>query len=379
MEGGRKFLPRKKRAPGRERPGGKKWHAAAACLLLVLVLTAGAGYGVFQHYFSLLGRMDSPGPPAASPEQGEAGLPPEREDAPSRPPATAGEIERIEEALRRNLEAMESASDLYATEAFNILLIGVDARSDTMTGRSDAMILLSIHKDLRQITMTSFLRDIYLPIPGYGSSRLNAAYESGGAELLTETLKANFGITVDRCLVVNFYLVMDLIDAVGGIDLEVTAEEIDVMNMYITSHNKLLGKQKNTDILSPEDAGPVHLNGSQALGYMRVRYVGTDFARTGRQRAVITKFLDKVRQRKLSELNALAEAFFPRVRTDLSKGDCAALLLMLPRLEDYTFRSLAIPLDGTWSDANIDGMSVLIIDFPANTEAWYEAVEGERE
>ena len=135
--------------------------------------------------------------------------------------------------------------------------------------------------------MTSFLRDIYLSIPGYESNRLNAAYAYGGTKLLTETIKANFGITVDRCLVVNFYVVMDLVDAVGGIDLDVTADEISVMNGYIRHHNQLLGNPENTDILSSDDAGTIHADGNQALAYARVRYVGTAFARTGRQRTVI--------------------------------------------------------------------------------------------
>lgn len=367
----------------KKKKGKKKWIIAIICIVLVLGVIAGFGYGVFHHYYSLMGRVESQQTPVTDgntsiPDSTE--LPQEQEDQPSMPPATDDEIEDLETELQKNLEQMEANSDLYHTDAFNILLIGVDSRSESMSGRSDSMILVSINKQTRQVTMTSFLRDIYLSIPGYGSNRLNAAYAYGGTELLTETIKANFGITVDRCLVVNFYLVMDLVDAVGGIDLDLSADEIRVMNQYyISHHNRLLGNPEGTDMLSESDAGTVHVNGNQALAYARVRYVGTDFARTGRQRTVISKCLEKVKKMSLGEISGLAEKFLPRVLTDLSEGDCATLLLMMLNLGDYEFDNLTIPVDGTWNYANIRGMSVITVDFSANAQAWHNKVEGKEE
>lgn len=224
--------------------------------------------------------------------------------------------------------------------------------------------------------MTSFLRDIYLSIPGHGNNRLNASYAFGGTELLTDTIMANFGISVDRCIVVNFYLVMDMVDAVDGIDLDVTADEIRVMNKYIRNHNQLLGNPEGTDILLEEDAGKIHVNGSQALAYARVRYVGTDFARTGRQRTVISKCLEKIKKLNVGKIIGLVGEFLPRIRTDLTEGDCATLLLMMLDLDSYEFQSLIVPVDGTWKNANINGMSVLTVDFSANARAWHDAVDG---
>lgn len=355
--------------------GKKKWLIALVSVILVLGVLAGAGYGVFHHYFGLMGRLEAQEPD--SPAETFGNLPDEDEDEPSMPPAAEDEIQDLEDGLQKNLEQMEANSDLYKTDAFNVLLIGVDSRSDSMSGRSDSMILVSINKKTKQATMTSFLRDIYCSIPGYGSDRLNAAYAYGGADLLKDTIKANFGITVDRCLVVNFYLVMDLVDAVDGIDLDLTADEIGVMNRYyINAQNQLIGQPDGTDILSDSDAGTVHVNGNQALAYARVRYIGTDFARTGRQRTVISKCLDKIKTMGIGEISDLAEQFLPRVRTDLTEGDCAALLLMALDLKSYDFQSLAVPIDGSWNNANIRGMSVLTIDFDENTKAWHDLVDG---
>ncbi len=288
--------------------------------------------------------------------------------------ATSEEVVAIDDALQANLQALEEQSELYGEDLFNLLLVGVDTRGSSYGGRSDAMILVSINRETKKIVMTSFLRDIYLSIPRHGNNRLNAAHAFGGTDLLKETIQANFGISIDRCMVVNFYFVMDFVDAVDGVEVEITTEEIRVMNDYIKAHNKLLDNPEGTDILTNADAGKKVLNGNQALAYSRVRYVGTDFARTGRQREVILACLDKVKEMKLSELDALMMEFLPRIKTDLTEGDCAMLLLLLLDISSYEIENFAIPVDGTWGNARINEMAVLIVDFRANSKAWVEAV-----
>lgn len=359
------------------RTGRKRiWIAVVITVLLVTVI--GMGVGVFYHYYNMLNFYDH-NSSFEIPAENEIVLPEEDESNPDNTvePASPKEIESIENALVQNLEQMQKDSDLYSVDAFNILAIGVDSRSDSYSGRSDAMILISINKKNKKVVMSSFLRDTYVSIPGYGSNRLNAAYAFGGEELLTETFKANFGIEIDRCVTVNFYIVMDLVDAVGGVDIELTADVISVMNGYIGEMNRLLKKPEDADKLDETLSGTsVHLNGNQALAYTRVRYVGTDFARTGRQREVIMLCLEKIKNMSLFELNDLAEEFLPRIRTNLTEGDCASLLLMALSISDYEVESLCIPMDGTWNSANIRGMSVLTVDFEANTKAWYERVQG---
>lgn len=345
-------------------------------IVLVLVIA----YALFGRYYYRLDRDMNIVQQAG--EQGESDIltaePEENEEYEEGVvEVSSEEAVEIDDALKQNLETLEEASELYGEDLFNLLLIGVDTRGTSYAGRSDAMILLSINRDDHRIVMTSFLRDIYVSIPNHGNNRLNAAYAFGGTELLTETIESNFGISVDRCAVVNFYFVMDLVNAVGGVEIDITPEEIRVMNDYIKSHNTQLGNPEGTDYLTNEDAGMKLLNGSQALAYMRVRYVGTDFARTGRQREVIMACLDKVKELGLVELDALMMEFLPRIKTDLTEGDCAMLLLTLVDISSYEIDSFAIPVDGTWSGANINGMSVLVVDFAANTKAWLDAVNTE--
>ena len=126
-----------------------------------------------------------------------------------------------------------SGEPLKAKGVTNILLIGNDSRTAGEDGRSDAMILLSISDKTKTIHMTSLLRDMYVDIPGHDGNRLNAAYSFGGAELLMETVEANLDVEVNRFVQVNFQAFADVVDAVGGVDLEVTNEEVLLINGYL--------------------------------------------------------------------------------------------------------------------------------------------------
>ena len=391
----------------------KKWPIVLACIIFVLGIATGAVYAVFHHYFSMLGSLESiptlPGveAPTASaplgtdpprpvqterPEQAQTESPeqvptaspmqtpiptqePEQEEPAQ--PTPVDEAWELDEALRVNLEARSAEPDRYAPEAFNVLIVGVGSSADSMAGRSDTVLLMSIDRQTKQLLFTSFLRDIYVSIPGWGNSRLDNAYAFGGADLLKQTVQTNFGIAVDRCMVLNFYIVVDLIDALGGIDLDLTAEEIAVMNRdYIVAQNRLLGKPEDADLLSVSDAGTVHVNGNQALAYSKIGDVGADFARTGRQTVVINKCLDQVKKMGLGEVSGLASGFLPRIHTDLTEGDCANLILMLLDLSSYQIGTLTIPLEGTYKTVTISGTSVIGIDYDVNVLAWRHAVDG---
>ena len=158
----------------------------------------------------------------------------------------------------------------------NILLIGNDSRSEGEDGRSDAMILLSISDKTKKIHMTSLLRDMYVKIPGYDDNRLTAAYSYGGAELLMETIEANFDIEINRYVQVNFQAFAGVVDAVGGVDLELSNEEVKWVNAYLDEYNILEERPAGTDYLQENLQGMIHLNGPQALAYCRNRYIGND-------------------------------------------------------------------------------------------------------
>ena len=250
----------------------------------------------------------------------------------------------------------------------NILLIGNDSRTEDESGRSDAMILVSISSRTNTIHMTSLLRDIYVDIPGHDGNRLNAAYAYGGPELLMETLEENFDTEVNRYMLVNFQAFANLVDAVGGVDLEVTNEEVQYINGYLVEYNQLQGNPEGTDYLDTSLSGTIHLNGPQALAYCRNRYIGTDFARTERQRKVLAAAIKSAPLALVTNGGELIDGVMSNITTNLTKSELNGLMLQAPAMLTYDMISGSIPLEGTYSNANIRGMAVLEVDFEANKE-----------
>lgn len=259
----------------------------------------------------------------------------------------------------------------------NILLIGNDSRENGDDGRSDAMILLSISEKTKTIHMTSLLRDMYVDIPGHDGNRLNAAYSYGGAELLCETIKQNLGIEVDRYVLVNFQAFANLVDAVGGIDLELSNEEVQWVNAYLNEYNLLEGKEITTDYLDTSLSGEIHLNGPQALAYCRNRYIGTDFGRTERQRKVLSQVMKKLPLAGVTNSSDIIDGLFPNLTTNLTQTECYRLSFYASKFLTYETQQITIPADGTYSNASIRGMDVLQVDFSANRRIWEQAVYGE--
>lgn len=259
----------------------------------------------------------------------------------------------------------------------NILLIGNDSRDNSESGRSDAMILLSISDKTKTIQMNSLLRDMYVEIPGRGGNRLNAAYAYGGAELLMETVEQNLGIEVNRYVQVNFEAFANLVDAADGVELELTNEEVQLVNGYLVEYNMLTGKPEGTDYLDASASGMLHLNGPQALAYTRNRYIGTDFGRTERQRKVLSAVMKKLPAALLKNPGQLVNGLAENLTTNLTTEECYALSLQAWKLLGYDMVQGSVPREGTWTDANISGMAVLQVDFEANREYLRSSIYGE--
>lgn len=235
----------------------------------------------------------------------------------------------------------DASGPLGDEDLINILLVGQDKRPGETRQRSDAMIVCSVNKDTGKVALISFLRDLYVQIPGYTDNRLNAAYAFGGFGLLTSTLYKNFGITIDGSFEVDFTAFRALIDKIGGVDITLTADEAKIVGRGTTE-------------------GVNHLDGHGALTYARIRKIGTDFARTSRQRTVLMAVYGKVKGMQLTEIISLINESLPYLTTDMSNGDIISLATKLfPLITKAQINSYYVPPDGMYENKYIRSMAIL--------------------
>ena len=282
--------------------------------------------------------------------------------------------------LRMHRETAENRANISdvmdAAYVSNVLLIGTDSRDLSQErGRSDSMILASINKKTRELTLTSFLRDSYVYIDDeYGYGKLNAAYSYGGAGLLMDTIESNYGVRIDDYILISFAACANVIDAVGGVKLDLSDEEADAVNEILISEvNELMGDDRNDDLL--DGGGEQKLDGKQALSYSRIRYVGNaDFERASRQRTVMTQVLKKAAVNPVAMARIFVTAL-PELSTNLSVGKSYGYTLRAPfLLIGYQLKTQQIPADDTFYGDDVDGESVLRVDCDANRQVLKDTV-----
>ncbi|MCD8190804.1 MAG: LCP family protein [Clostridiales bacterium] len=229
----------------------------------------------------------------------------------------------------------------------NVLLVGQDTRTGERE-RSDTMIILSINKNTQQITMVSLMRDLYVQIPGYSNNRLNAAYQYGGFELLDATIEENFAIVIDYNVEVDFEGFEDIIETLGGIDVELTEAEAEYIN----------GKM-DQDTLTE---GVNHLTGEEALWYVRTRKVGnSDFERTERQRRVLEIIYEDLMDASWLKLLKVYDSVADNITTDMTNTQIISIAYSAYTMDLSEMNSYRIPADGTYYNAILGaGMEVLI-------------------
>lgn len=273
-------------------------------------------------------------------------------------------VEYNQAGHKKNIYVDESKlySDLRVT---NILLVGVDRRQDDVASRSDTLMLVSIDKVNKSIKMTSFLRDSWVDIPGKKYAKLNAASTWGGMQLVMDTLEYNFNVQIDHYVMVDFKMFQDIVNALGGIDVEITEKEAKYMRDVVHLKNIKAGKS-------------VHLNGGEALWYCRIRYLDTDFKRTERQRKVMTAIIGKVKEQSPTKIMQIARDVLPDIETDMTKNDLALLGVgAILKYIRYDMMQASIPKDGTWKNARKNGQAVLEMNIKENQKYLYDFIYGD--
>lgn len=363
----------------------KKKNNSGVIILLVIAIILMAAVAMLAGYLAFRPKQT---PQLQVPETIQQTLPPTQE-------ATASQTEAATEATEAvtvptTLPYKESGKDII-----NILLIGQQARegeAEADQRMADTMILATINKNTKVLTLTSFLRDTYVKLPDYtepsgkvhpcGKNRINVCYHlgyrwagAGGAmEMTNQCLQENFGIEVDYDVEVSFQAFIDVIDMLGGVGVELTEAEAEYLN------------KDRAYVFRELEPGKNWLEGSEALSYARMRKAAgdndSDIKRTERQRKVISSVFRSLRKKSLGELQELVETVLPMVTTNMTDEDITTCLWeIVPLMMDLTIESGTCPVEKTYHGEIIDlfgaPASVLLFDQGQNTRLMRALTEGE--
>lgn len=240
----------------------------------------------------------------------------------------------------------------------NIALFGVDARDGELGRgtRSDTIMIASINQDTQEIRLISVFRDTYLNLSNDSYNKCNTAYAQGGPEQAINMLNMNLDLDITDYVTIGFSGLIDAVDALGGIEIEVTDSEISHLNNY----QLCMAEELGVDYIPVEKSGRQLLNGMQATAYCRIRYTkGDDFRRAQRQRDVLRAMMDKAGGASVSTLTDMVNAVLPQVETSLNVNE---ILSVLGSVAGYNMvESDGFPFEGGRAGANVGSKGSCVI------------------
>lgn len=238
------------------------------------------------------------------------------------------QVDINEEELNIDTQVEENLSEYR-----NIAIFAIDSREDDYGkgNRSDGIIIATINNKTKEVSLTSVYRDCYVQIEGHGLDKITHAYSYGEAPLAISTLNTNLDLNIKEFATVNFDSVADIVNSLGGVEINVESSEIKYLNDYISATSKStgIGSKQVTK------AGKQTLDGIQAVAYARIRYTaGGDYKRTERMRTVIMAAAEKLKTRSIGEINKFLDIALPKIYTNISARE---ILALAPDALNYKF------------------------------------------
>ncbi|MDU7538038.1 MAG: LCP family protein [Peptostreptococcaceae bacterium] len=261
----------------------------------------------------------------------------------------------------------------------NILLVGTDGEYVEKGNRSDSMMVVTIDSKNKDIRISSIARDTYVDIPGYSTEKLTHAYAYEGIDLLREVFKVNFNLDIDKYIAVNFVSFMDIMDELGGVEVNVEEKDIKEINKYIDA---CYGYYKNKDEKDKEyitKSGVQRLNGYQALAFSRIRYTDSAFARDNRHREVAESVYKEFAQKGVETYKKCADIILNNTKTNISPIEMMNLAYTVLKINDKDIDQFQFPLEEYRNGHIINKQKgwVLEWDKEPNLEAWHKFIFGE--
>lgn len=261
----------------------------------------------------------------------------------------------------------------------NILLVGTDGEYVEKGNRSDSVMLVTIDTNNKDIKISSIARDTYVDIPGYSTEKLTHAYAYEGIDLLKEVFKENFDLDIDKYIAVNFISFMDIMDELGGVEVNVEEKDIKEINKYIDA---CYGYYKNKDEKDKEyitESGVQRLNGYQALAFSRIRYTDSAFARDNRHREVAESVYKEFAQKGIDTYKRCAEIVLNNTKTNISPIEMMNLAYTVLKINDKDIEQFQFPLEEYRNGHIISKEKGWVLEWEKepNLEAWHKFIFGE--
>ncbi len=247
----------------------------------------------------------------------------------------------------------------------NILLLGLDGTNDKFPKRSDTMIILTIDKLNKSLKLTSLARDTLVKIPGRGEEKLTHAYAYGQEELLMQTINENFDLDIKDYAVVNFKSFIDIVDIIGGVDINVNEKEIHHLNevikeCYGVNHEDT----KNIEYIT--SSGNHNLNGYQALAYARIRKLDTIYKRDERQRLILTNIAHKLSDVSISKYLQIAKSILRHIKVNIAFNKIIDLAFIAHELASYDISQLEFPISEYREEGRIGEKGTYVVKWDKN-------------
>lgn len=247
----------------------------------------------------------------------------------------------------------------------NILLIGLDGTNDKLPKRSDTMIILTIDKLNKSLKLTSLVRDTLVKIPGRGEEKLTHAYAYGKEPLLIQTINENFNLNIKDYAVVNFKSFIDIVDIVGGVDVNISQVEINHLNevikdCYSVNHND------DNNIEYIKSSGNHNLNGYQTLAYARIRKLDTIYKRDERQRTILSNIAHKLAHVSISKYPQIAKSILRHVKVNIAFNKIINLAFISHELANYDINQLEFPISEYREEGRIGEKGAYVVKWDKN-------------
>ncbi len=265
----------------------------------------------------------------------------------------ASRMNNTPEPINEEIDDKNEGAEIPESKGvINIALFGIDTgREKYEAAHADAIMILSIDRENKSLKLSSLMRDLYVDVEGYRKTRLNTAYTVGGPQLMIDTINKSFDLDIEDHITVDFKGLSSIIDALGGIQLEIKDKEIKEINKYM----KEIAQIKKEDPTPITESGQQMLNGNQAVAYARIRKVGDgDFERAERQNLVIKAIFARLQEVDTIKYPLIAAKLYPHVKTSLGVTDILAMSTEVLRLGVKSIQWSRFPLDGYWENAIIN-------------------------